>query len=165
MGTEQKKDAGVMGLRTEPAHVAEAADSLPLSRCSSHSSHISMPGGSLRPLEPAGRKWGGITTFPSSSQPMHGSVASAPNLVPWAGQLWGECPWISELSPEQAFMMTCLSRRLLVTPSLHHFTFPISLSMYTYVYVYMYCGTHRGTYIHVVCVENIECVQCGWPYP
>lgn len=39
-----------------------------------------------------------------------------------------------------------------------------SLSMYTYVYVYMYCGTQRGTYIHVVCVQNIQCVQCGGLY-
>lgn len=56
MGTEQKKDAGVVGLWIEAARVAEAADSRFLSSCSSHSSCISMPGGSLRPLEPAGRK-------------------------------------------------------------------------------------------------------------
>lgn len=47
------------------------------------------------------------------------------------------------------------------------FTFPISLSlsMYMYVYVYMYCGIWRGTYIHVICVQKIQCVQCGWLYP
>lgn len=42
MGTEQKKDAGVVGLWIEAARVAEAADSQPLSSCSSHSSCISM---------------------------------------------------------------------------------------------------------------------------
>ena len=47
MGTEQKKEAGMMGLCREAARIAEAADSLPLSSCSSYSSCISMPGGSL----------------------------------------------------------------------------------------------------------------------
>lgn len=132
MGTEQKKDAGMMGLRIEAACIAEAADSLPLSSCSSYSSCISMPGGSLPRLEPAGRKWGGITSFPSSSQPMHGWQCCI-STKPWALSR----PTLRWVSPD---FRTFLSRTqvncphdglfitpLLVTPSLNHFTFPISL--------------------------------------
>lgn len=40
-----------------------------------------------------------------------------------------------------------------------------SLSMYMYVYVYMYCGAQRVHIYMLVCVQNIQCVQCSELYP